>query len=77
MTGTLSVNVNDLCVMLDLKKSGGRSFHVTAVRDVAVLRQIFDVFDRSVQTVAGDGRRQVGGVRRSHDEREKPPHPRH
>lgn len=59
----------------DLKKRGRRPFHVTAVLDVRVFGQVFDVLDGRVQTSAGNGRGQVGGVRRGHDQREKPPHP--
>lgn len=60
-----------------LKKTGGRSFLVTAVLDVRVFRQVIDVLDRCFQTSAGNRRCQVGGVRRGHDQREKPPHARH
>lgn len=61
----------------DLKKTGSRSFLVTAVLDVRVFRQVIDVLDWSVHTSAGNRRGQVGGVRRGHDQREKPPHPCH
>lgn len=59
----------------DLEERGRGPFHVTAVLDVRVFGQVVDVLDRRVQTSAGNGRGQVGGVRRGHDQREKPPHP--
>lgn len=62
--------------MSDLEKTGRGPFLVTAVRDVRVFRQIFNVLDRRVQTSAGNGCGQIGGIRRSHDEREEPPHSR-
>jgi len=61
----------------NLKKRGRRSVYETAVRYFRVFGKVVDVFDRCVQTSAGNGRGQVGGVRRGHDQSEKPPHSRH
>ena len=54
----------------------GRAAVEAAVFDCALHRQVVGVLHRRGQSLRGQERRQIGRVRRDHDERKEPPHSR-